>query len=159
MMDLTTEMIALLNWMITTYHAHSAADSYWFGFVLNHMLYVVPDISFETLSRFFRLERAAMSKGGFNKVRIRATVEELKELLPVAVLLGDESLLTETTKNRGDGLEKVLSERFGDGRWEKHDSTKFFLSGDIEIDGKQVQVKFNSAELTNEKILRKYFPA
>lgn len=158
MMNLTAEMIALLNWMIATYHAHSAADEYWFGFVVDHLLYVVPNIAFDTLAKFFRLEKAAQSKGGFNKIRIKARADEMRALIPSAILLGSENLL-DCVKNNGDALEKILSERFGDGTWEKHDSGKFFLAGDLVINGKQVQVKFNSAELTNERILRRHFSA
>lgn len=153
---MTTELIALLNWMIATYHANSAAEEYWFGFILHHKLYVVPNIAFDTLRRFFRLESAAQSKGGFRKIRIRANVPELKELLPMAVLLGSENLL-DCVKNNGDAFEKVLCERFGDGNWTKHDSGGFWVAGDLVINGKQVQVKLNQAELTNERTLRRHF--
>lgn len=157
MMTLTAELIALLNWMITTYHTNSAADEYWFGFILHHNLYVVRNIAFDTLRKFFRLESAAHSKGGFRKIRIRANVPDLENLLPVATLLGDESLLN-CEKNNGDALEKILSEKFGDGKWSKHDSTRFWVAGDLVIDGKQVQVKFNLAELTNERVIARNFP-
>lgn len=153
---MSVELVTLMNWMITTYHEHSAADEYWFGFVLHHLLYVVPNIAFDTLRKFFRLETAAQSKGGFRKIRIRARVAELEALLPDAILLGNEDLL-KCVKNNGDALEKILTERFTDTQWKKHDSGAFFLSGDIVIDGKQVQVKFNLAELTNERILKRHF--
>ena len=158
MMNLTAELIALLNWMITTYHTNSAADEYWFGFVLHHNLYVVPNIAFDTLRKFFRLECAAQSKGGFRKIRIRANVPDLEALLPAAILLGSEELLN-CQKNNGDALEMVLAERFTPEQWVKHDSAAFYERGDLVINGKQVQVKFNLAELTNEKVLRRHFPA
>ena len=156
MMTLTAELIALLNWMIATYHANSAADEYWFGFVLRHNLYVVPNIPFDTLAKFFRLECASKSKGGFWKIRIRANVPDLEELLPLSIRLGSEELLN-CQKNNGDALEQVLMERFTPEQWVKHDSAAFYKRGDMTINGKQVQVKFNLAELTNERVLRKHF--
>lgn len=149
-------MELIINWMLATYEAHSASSEYWFGFILNHMVYVVPHMSFEKLSRFFRKDRASSAKGGFLKIRIRAKVEELKSLLPEAILLGDESILTEAVKNKGDGFERVIVERYTEERWVKS-SVPFFLDGDATINGTKVQIKLNGAELTNEKILRRYF--
>ena len=146
----------IMNWMMETYHKNSAADEYWFGFVLNHMLYLVCGMSFEELSRYFKLDRASSSKGGYAKIRIRAKVGELKELLPRAILLGSESLLTESVKNRGDGLEKIVVERWTAEKWVKN-STPFFADGDVTVNGRKVQVKLYDAELTNEPTLRRHF--
>lgn len=151
-------MELLINWMLATYEAHAAATAYWFGFILNHKVYLVPGMTFSELSRFFRKDRASSSKGGFLKIRIRARVAELAELLPRAILLGDESILTEAVANKGDGFEKVIVERFTGERWVKN-SVPFFLDGDATIEGTKIQIKLNGAELTNEKILRRYFPA
>ena len=150
--NLTAELIALMNLMLTTYHTASGADEYWFGFVVDHRLYVVPRLALADLAPFFRMERAAMSKGGRWKVRIRARVDELRALIPAAILLGSEDLL-KRLKNKGDSLEWILSEMFGDGKWKHHDSTEFSVAGDLVIRGKQVQVKFNGATLTDEKVL------
>lgn len=154
--NLTAELIALLNWMVAIYTAHTGADEYWFGFVVDHLLYVVPHMTLDALRPFFRMEKASTSKGGMWKIRLRARANELRELTKTAILLGSENLLT-TEKNKGDALEKVLAERFAEEQWTKHDSTEFFLAGDLLIDGKQVQVKFNGATLTDEKVLRRNF--
>lgn len=146
----------MMNWMKETYHANSAADTYWFGFVLSGLVYVVCGMTFEELSRYFKLDRASSAKGGFQKIRIRARVSELTELLPKATLLGTEELLLNDHWNKGDMLEKVIVERFTGEQWAKN-STPFFLDGDATIDGLKVQIKLNGAELTNEKILKKYF--
>lgn len=149
-------MNALMNWMTTTYETNTASEEYWFGFVLDHMLYVVAGIDFDTLSNFFRMDRASTAKGGFAKIRIRARVDQLTALLPSATLLGSEDLLTEYTPNKGDGLEKVIVERYTTAQWVKN-SVPFFKGGDAVINGKNVQIKLNGAELTNEKILHRYF--
>lgn len=148
-------MMNLIAALIAAYHMNSAADEYWFGFVLNGLLYVVPHMTFDSLSRYFKKDRASSKRGGFLKVRIKATVEELRELVPAAVLLGSEELLKRP--NKGDAFEEVLTNRYLGKEWVK-DSTPFWIAGDLRIDGKEVQVKFNGAELTNEKLIRTHFP-
>lgn len=147
----------MMNWMKETYHKNSAASEYWFGFVVAGMLYVMTGMSFEELAAFFKLDRASTAKGGFQKIRIKAKAAELKALAAKAVLLGSENLLMDEHWNKGEMLEKIITERFAGREWVK-DSVPFFVAGDVEINGKQVQIKLNGAELTNEKILRRYFP-
>jgi hypothetical protein len=53
-------------------------------------------------------------------------------------------------------FEKVITETFTNEKWVK-DSVPFFVAGDATINGEQVQIKLNGAELTNEKILARYF--
>ena len=103
------------------------------------------------------MDRASTAKGGFAKIRIRANTAQLQDLLPRATLLGNESLLTESVKNRGDGLEKVIVERYTGQKWSRN-TTPFFMDGDATINGEKIQIKLNGAELTNEKILNRYFP-
>ena len=143
------------NDLTTAYNAHSAAHSYWFGFILAGLLYVVADMDFDALSAYFKNDRASSAKGGFRKVRIRATSAELKALLPKAMLLGSADLLIDAKYNKGEMFEKLITERFAGQKWVK-DSVPFFVDGDATINGKKVQIKLNCAELTNEKILSRY---
>ena len=148
----------MMNWMKETYNKNSAAHSYWFGFVVAGLLYVVAGMTFDEIAAYFKMDRASTAKGGFAKIRIRAKAADLRALLPRAILLGSESLLTEAVANKGDGLEKVIVERFTAKEWARN-SVPFFKAGDANINGEEVQIKLNGAELTNEKILRRYFPA
>ena len=147
----------MMNWMKETYHKNSAANEYWFGFVVAGMLYVMTGMSFEELAAFFKMDRASTAKGGFAKIRIKARAAELKALAAKAILIGSENLLMDEHWNKGEMLEKIITERFAGREWVK-DSVPFFVAGDVEINGKQVQIKLNGAELTNEKILKRYFP-
>ena len=147
----------MMNWMKETYHKTSAADEYWFGFVVAGMLYVMTGMTFEEISTFFKMDRASSARGGFAKIRIKAKAAELKALTEKALLLGAESLLMDDHWNKGEMFEKIITERFAGQVWVK-DSVPYFIAGDAEINGKQVQIKLNGAELTNEKILQKYFP-
>lgn len=148
----------MTNWMTETYNKNSAAHTYYFGFILAGLLYVVAGMTFTELSAYFKMDRASTAKGGFKKIRIRATSADLKALLPIATLLGSEDLLMDAHWNKGEMFEKIITERYTAEQWVK-DSVPFFLAGDATINGEQVQIKLNGAELTNEKILRRYFPA
>ena len=148
----------MMNLLIAAYIALTAAHEYWFGFTLNHKVYVVTGMTFADLRPFLKIEKAAASKGGHSKIRIKARVKELAELLPRATLLGDETILADEKWNTGIKFEKVVTERIAHQTWER-DSVPFWIAGDIALDGKQIQVKFNGAELTNEKTIRNHFPA
>lgn len=148
----------MMNLLIAAYIALTAAHEYWFGFIFNHKVYVVTGMTFNDLRPFLRIEKAAQSKGGHSKIRIKARVKELAELLPKAILLGDEEILNDDKWNTGIKFEKVVTERIAKQEWER-DSVPFWIAGDIELNGTQIQVKFNGAELTNEKTIRNHFPA
>ena len=147
----------MTNWMTETYNKNSAAHTYYFGFVLAGLLYVVTGMTFDELSAYFKNDRASTAKGGFKKIRIKANTADLKALLPKAVLLGSADLLLDDHWNKGEMFEKIITEQFAGEKWVK-DSVPFFVAGDATINGEQVQIKLNGAELTNEKILGKYFP-
>ena len=54
--------------------------------------------------------------------------------------------------NRGIAFEKLVTEYFGQ-EWHK-DNTSFALAGDIELNGKSYQIKYEGGTFTNEKRLR-----
>ena len=134
------------------YERWSAAHAYILGFVCDGKLYFVK-LTFAELARYFKLDRASSKRGGFAKIRIKLTADERRELVAVAILLGSADLLEADAKyNKGENFEKVITERVAGTTWVK-DSVPFNVAGDIELNGEQVQVKLDNAELTNEKIL------
>jgi hypothetical protein len=138
--------------MKVAYCARSAAHKYALGFVFGGNLYVIT-LSFAELSRFFKLDRASSKRGGFAKIRIKLTSAERAELAKTAELLGAESLLVKDAKhNKGENFERELTERWTTETWVK-DSIPFWVAGDIRVNGEEVQVKLDGAELTNERIL------
>ena len=145
----------MTNWMTETYNKNSAAHTYYFGFVLAGLLYVVAGMTLTELSAYFKMDRASTAKGGFKKIRIRANTAALAALLPAATLLGSADLLNDPHWNKGEMFEKIITERYTAEQWVK-DSVPFFLAGDAVIGGENVQIKLNGAELTNEKILTRY---
>ena len=146
----------MTNWMTETYNKNSAAHTYYFGFILAGLLYVVAGMTFEEISAYFKMDRASSAKGGFAKIRIRAKASDLAALVPAAMLLGSAELLNDPHWNKGEMFEKVITERFTAEKWVK-DSVPFFKAGDAVINGVPVQIKLNGAELTNEKSLTRYF--
>lgn len=146
-----------MNLLITAYEANTTATEYWFGFILNHMVFVVTGMTFAEIEKFFRIEKAAQSKGGFSKIRIKARVAECAELLPKAIPLGGEEILKDPKWNTGIKFEQIVTERIAGQTWAR-DSVPFWIAPDIELNGRMIQVKFNGAELTNEKTIRSHFP-
>ena len=141
-----------MNEMVILYARKSAAHKYALGFVYEGKLYVVV-LSFAELSRFFKLDRASSKRGGFAKIRIKLTAKDRAELSAKAELLGAEDLLMKDAKhNKGENFERELTERWTAETWVK-DSVPFYVAGDIRVDGVEIQVKLDGAELTNEKIL------
>ena len=138
--------------MKVAYCKHSASHKYALGFVFGGCLYVIT-LSFDELSRFFKLDRASSKRGGFRKIRIKLTSADRAELSAKAEKLGAESLLTkDTAHNKGENFERELTERWTAEEWVK-DSVPFWVKGDITVNGEEIQVKLDGAELTNERTL------
>ena len=138
--------------MMNAYSARSAAHTYALGFVEAHRLYAVK-LSFEELARFFKLDRASSKRGGLAKIRIKLTAKDRAELSATAELIGAENLLTkDPAHNKGENFERELTERWTAETWVK-DSIPFWMAGDIRVDGVEIQIKLDGAELTNEKLL------
>ena len=141
-----------MNEMTIAYARKTAAHKYALGFVYEGRLYVVV-LSFAELSRFFKLDRASSKRGGFAKIRIKLTAKDRAELSATAEMLGAEDLLTADPKhNKGENFERELTERWTAETWVK-DSIPFWVKGDITVNGEEVQVKLDGAELTNERTL------
>jgi hypothetical protein len=145
----------MTNELTTAYNKNSASHIYYFGFILAGLLYAVTGMTFDELSPYFKNDRASTAKGGFRKIRIKANNADLKALLPKALLIGSADLLNDPKWNKGEMFEKIITEMFTTEKWVK-DSVPFFLAGDAVINGENVQIKLNGAELTNEKILTRY---
>ena len=95
--------------MMTRYNERAGAHEYALGFVHGGNLYA-QRLSFEKLSRFFKLDRASSKRGGFAKIRIKLTAKDRAELSATAELIGAESLLTaDPAHNKGENFERELT--------------------------------------------------
>lgn len=143
-----------LNEMVALYNALSAADGYIVGFILNHLLYYIK-VDGHLPTEILKFDRASSKRGGMAKVRVRLGANFRKTAVAngQAVLLGSEELLNTADRwNRGERFERVITETLTAEKWVK-DSVPFNVAGDIELNGKQIQIKLDDAELTNEKTL------
>ena len=136
--------------MIKNYRKFSAADSYIIGFVSNKMLYFV-EMS-EIMPRFLNVEVASRNQGENLRLRLKKSHKEnLMRKNPIC--LGSAELLTESKYNKGEIFEKLVTEYFGQ-TWEK-DTVPFWVQGDINVNGKEVQIKLDTATLMNTKQIKK----
>lgn len=141
------------NEMIDRYNSLSAATAYIIGFILNGILYYT--MSNHIADAFLKLDRMSSKRGGWAKIRVKLAAADRKELVKsgAAIALGAAEMLdTDDKYNRGERFEKIITEQVAHQTWVK-DSVPFNVAGDIELNGEQIQIKFDGAELTNEKTL------
>lgn len=139
--------------MIRKYNALAVATAYIIGFVLNGMLYYT--MSEHIADNFLKLDRMSSKRGGWAKIRVKLASADRKALVAggKAILLGSADLLNTNDKyNTGERFERIITETLTDTTWVK-DSVPFNVAGDITLNGEEVQIKFDGAELTNERTL------
>lgn len=141
------------NEMINRYNALSVATAYIIGFVLNGLLYYT--MSAHIADEFLKLDRMSSKRGGWAKIRVKLSSADRKALVECgkAIMIGSADLLNTADKyNKGERFERIITETLTGETWVK-DSVPFNVAGDITLNGQEVQIKFDGAELTNEKTL------
>ena len=145
---MTVEMMKVL------YNALSASHLYILGFMVQNVLYYTM-MDFEKLAGFMKMDRMSTAKGGWAKLRIKLTTAQKAELLKIATRCGTVEDLTAMEKyNKGENFERIITELLTGERWVK-DSVPFNVAGDIVLNGENIQIKFDGAEITNERLLTK----
>lgn len=135
--------------MMKWYEKFSAADGYIIGFVMDKMLYMV---EMERIApRFLNVEEASRNQG--DNLRLRLKKAQKQSLAKKAICLGSADVLTADKYNKGENFEKVVTEYFGQ-EWEK-DTIPFYMQGDINVNGRELQIKLDSATIANSKMLEK----
>lgn len=136
--------------MINHYRNHSAADSYIVGFVYDKNLYFIKMT--EIAPRFLNVEVASRNQGENLRLRLKKSHRaSLMKKNPVC--LGSADMLVADKYNKGEIFEKAVTEYYGQ-TWEK-DTVPFWVQGDINLDGEEVQIKLDSATLMNTKQIAK----
>lgn len=141
------------NEMIARYNALAVATAYIIGFVMNGSLYYT--MSAHIADEFLKLDRMSSKRGGWAKIRVKLSSADRKALVETgkATLLGSVDLLNTADKyNKGERFERIITETLTGETWVK-DSVPFNVAGDITLNGQEVQIKFDGAELTNERTL------
>ena len=138
--------------MIKNYRKFSAADSYILGFEYKHNLYYI--MVDEIAPRFMTVERESTKKGGARKLQLRLRKDHKEQLIRKgAILIGNENVL-EGQYNKGVEFERLISEMNGV-EFRGKENVGFWVEGDLEINGKQVQIKLNGAQIVVEKTLER----
>jgi len=143
------------EYLVKSYEMTTGAQGYLYGFVQNHNLYYV--LTAGLIDEALKLDRESSKRGGRFKIRIRFSSAMRKAMIATgkAVLLGSENLLDTNDKyNKGERFERIITESLTGERWEK-DSKPYWECGDVRLNGKEIQVKFDGAELTNESAVEK----
>lgn len=141
--------------MIKYYRNASAAKSYIIGFVYKHEIFMT-EVE-EIMPRFLTVEKASGNRGESLRFRLhKAHKEQLLRNKP-CVSLGSDEQLKDEVYNKGEIFEKLVTEYYGQ-EWKK-DTVPFWVCGDIQLNGVEVQIKLDSASLLNtnqiEKVLKK----
>jgi hypothetical protein len=140
------------NTMIKNYRKFSAADAYIIGFTYKHEVYMV-EVK-EIAPRYMRVEHESSKKGGCAKLQLRLTNQYMEQLIRKgAQVIGDEDMLV-GEYNKGVEFERIISEMNGV-EYRGKDSVPFYEAGDLNVDGKEIQIKFNGAQIVVERTLKR----
>ena len=135
--------------MIKTYRQYSAADNYILGFIYEKMLYMVRVA--EIMPRYLNVEEASRNQGENLRLRLKkAHKAQLMKKAPIC--LGSADCLNDSKYNKGEIFEKLVTEYYGQ-EWTK-DNIPFYVQGDINLNGEEVQIKLDSATLLNTKQIK-----
>lgn len=146
--------------MLETYNAHAGAHVYLLGFVRKAKVYYFTT-DFAELTSYTRHSTTSSHRGGCNQIRIyirSSVIDELLESGRAQYLCDDSIFEAQDSYNRGDHFERAVKELLTGEEWHKN-KDPFWTGGDVRINGVEVQVKFNSAELTNENTLQRMLRA
>ena len=134
------------NWYIRVYRQLSKADYYIIGFVVNGMVYIA---TLEKIPpRFIKLYGDHLRIKKFSDKDIGYLMRK------GATYLCNEADLLAIHKNRGMALERYIKGLYNIDN-SKHDSTPFYTKGDITINHKEVQIKFDHGHMAKHNTLVK----
>ena len=137
--------------MIRKYNELAAAHKYIVGFTDKDRLYYAV-MNGMIRDDILKLDKAAESKGGMMKIRVRMSSKVKAILLHTgkAILCGTAGdLEADKNYNRGENFERIITELLTGNKWEK-DNVPFTDDGDLTVDGIAYQLKFEKATFINE---------
>lgn len=141
---------ALKEKMVTFYNSKAGAHTYIWGFVFNGNIWMVKTDS-SALRSALVLDRASRGAGYALRFKPNKSIKVWLLSLGAEVLCSEKffnELIASTKYNRGEIFEKLVTEHFGQ-VWTK-DNIPFTEQGDINVDGIEIQIKFEKATFINE---------
>ena len=140
--------------MANRYNRIAGAHKYIVGFVRRGFVYYV-QLDFAELCQLLKNDCASSKRGGTLKLRVRVTAEQAIIFIhsgKAVKLCSVEELKADAKHNAGENFERIVTETLTSELWVK-DSVPFWVKGDINVNGEEIQIKLDGAELTNEKTL------
>ena len=152
-----------LDRMRKQYEQFTAAQGYIIGFHKGEDVYC---IELDRIPRrYTRIQKESKSNGGGYGLYVKITDPKiLAEIMPKAKLIGKLADLIDTEGhldkkgkrkvfNKGVMFEKMVYEAYGQ-TFRGKDSVRFYESGDITINGREIQVKYEWARICYDRTLR-----
>ena len=140
--------------MANRYNRIAGAHKYIVGFVRRGFVYYV-QLNFAELCQLLKDDHASSKRGGTLKLRVRVTAEQAIIFIhsgKAVRLCSVEELKADAKHNAGENFERIVTETLTGELWVK-DSVPFWVKGDINVNGEEIQIKLDGAELTNERTL------
>lgn len=132
--------------MIRYYRKYSGADAYILGFFYKHDLFMVkmPEI----LPRFIKVRTASSRNGGGEKLQFELNNKFKEQLINRhgAIKIGKDTDLNEIQRNKGVSFERMVYRYYGLEPRER-DNVRFTEGGDLRVNGEEIQVKFEKAQI------------
>ena len=135
------------------YERFTAAEGYIIGFPYNGMVY---GIEFDRIPRkYTRVQKECSSCGGGYGLYVNVKGKKVAEsLVRKAVCYGTVEELNNPKYNKGVMFEKMVWEHNGM-EFRGKDRVPFHESGDITINGKEIQIKYLHARICYDRTLTK----
>ena len=143
--------VGIMKKLVDFYRENEFTNLYIYGFRMNGNIWMVKTNS-EVMPYIVKLAKA--SKGAGASIRFRPNKRDKELLLTNGEneILCTENFFNEMVENskynKGEIFEKLVTEYFGQ-TWEK-DSVPFYEDGDLTVNGKAYQIKFEQATFINE---------
>lgn len=133
------------------YHDRSATDNYIAVYNLKGTIYATITNGTHLFANGVKLDKA--SRGAGYSLRFKPNTSDKLALMieETIVLCSTEmfnELVSESKYNKGEIAEKLVTEYFGQ-EWEK-DNVPFTEDGDLTVNGRAYQIKFEKATFINE---------
>jgi hypothetical protein len=142
-----------LDRMRKDYERFTGAEGYAIGFHVGEEVFVA--MLNKIPRRYTKLQKECSKNGGGYGLYINVRSKKAKnELMKKAVKVGTLADLQDEKYNKGVMFEKLVYELNGQ-EFRGKDSVRFTEGGDIVIDGKQIQVKYEHARICYDKTLQK----
>ena len=139
--------------MIKNYRRFSGAESYIIGFVYKHQLYMIKVA--EIMPRWMSVQHSSSRTGRIPKLQMSIRNKDKEQFIRKgAILLCDENQIVCDDLNKGFAFERLVSEYYGI-EYRGQDNVGFWVGGDLEVDGEQIQIKFQNAQIVAENTLKK----